>query len=192
MCTKSLRQHNITLQGERIVLRPTTEDDWDVLAQWHRDPEVLWFSEGDDVQSRSLADVQEIYRCVSQSAFCFIIELDALPIGECWLQEMNLDRILARYADLDCRRIDIMIGAKHLWGQGYGTEAIRLLTRLGFELENADLIFGCGVADYNPRSRGAFEKVGFVVDQWVENPPGAKARCECDLVLSRDDYLRPE
>lgn len=190
MTPKSLKQHTITIVGEQVTLRPMAEDDWDLLARWNRDPEVLWFSDGNDVQSYSLADVQGIYRHVSQSAFCFMIELDGLSIGECWLQEMNVDRILARYPGLDCRRIDIMIGEKHLWGQGYGTEAIRLLTRLGFEQEQADLIFGCFIADYNPRSRRAFEKAGYTVDQWVENPLDSKAQRECDLVLSRENYLR--
>jgi hypothetical protein len=36
-------------------------------------------------------ETQAIYRGVSQSAFCFIIELEEKAIGECWLQEMNLD-----------------------------------------------------------------------------------------------------
>jgi RimJ/RimL family protein N-acetyltransferase len=167
-----------------------SETDWDVLARWNSDPEVLWYAEGDDVTSRPLEDVQGIYREVSQTGFCFIIEVGGWPIGECWLQEMNRDRILSRYPGKDCRRIDLTIGEKQMWGRGYGTDTISVLTRFGFEDEGADLIFACGVADYNPRSRRAFEKVGYAVDQCIENPPGTKARCEYDLVLSRRDYFK--
>jgi RimJ/RimL family protein N-acetyltransferase len=117
-----------------------------------------------------------------------MMELDGQPIGECWLQRMNLPRLLERYAGLDCRRIDLLIGEKHLWGKGLGTEAIRLLCEFGFTRERADAIFGCGVADYNARSRRAFEKVGFVVCAESDQPPGAKARITYDLILTRERY----
>lgn len=140
-----LRQHDFIFEGKTpknkiIKLRPMTEDDWDILAKWNTDPEVLYYSEGDDVSAYTLEQVQEIYRSVSQNAFCFIIEFDGKPIGECWLQKMNLKRIMDKYPDLDCRRIDMMIGEKQYWGQGLGTEVIRLLTEFGFKVERADVI----------------------------------------------------
>ena len=88
-----LRTHAITLHGKRITLRPMTEEDWPILLQWNSDPEVLYFSEGDDVQAYTLEQIQEIYRGVSQKAFCFIAEVNRQPIRECWLQEMNLPYI---------------------------------------------------------------------------------------------------
>ena len=173
-----LREHDITLQGEGLVLRPMTEDDWDILLKWNSDPEVLYYSEGDDITSRNLEDVQEIYRWVSQTAFCFVMELAGRPIGECWLQRMNLERILAKYPKADCRRIDLMIGEKEFWGRGLGTKAIQLLTDFAFEREKADLVFGCEVADYNPASQKAFQKNGYEIDATIIQPPGDKAK-EC-------------
>jgi RimJ/RimL family protein N-acetyltransferase len=82
-----------------------------------------------------------------------------------------------------------LIGEKNLWGRGYGTDAIKALTRFGFEEEGADMIFGL-VEDYNPRSLRAFAKAGYVEDQRVEEPPGRKARWACDLVLGREDFHR--
>jgi len=99
-----LRRHDVTLQKGRIVLRPLTEDDWSTLLRWNSDPEVLHFSEGDDAKRYDLAQVQAIYRGVSQNAYCFVIEFTGRAIGECWLQRMNLERILARYPGQDCRR----------------------------------------------------------------------------------------
>jgi RimJ/RimL family protein N-acetyltransferase len=64
--------HSITLRSKRVVLRPMTESDWDILLKWNSDPEVLYYSEGDDVQAYRLEDIQGIYRGVSQTAFCFI------------------------------------------------------------------------------------------------------------------------
>jgi RimJ/RimL family protein N-acetyltransferase len=183
-----LREHDVVLRGERVVLRPMTEGDWDTLLKWNSDAEVLYYSEGDDVASYSLEDIQGIYRGVSQSAFCFIIELDGRPIGECWLQQMNLERILRRYPERDCRRIDLMIGEKHLWGRGLGTDVIRTLTRFGFEEEAAYLIFGCGISHYNPRSLGAFQRVGYEVDARIDQPPGRKSQYDYDVVMSREGW----
>ena len=76
-----LRTHNITLSGPRVTLRPMTEQDWDVLLRWNSDAEVLCYSEGDDVASYSLEEVQEIYRGVSRAAYCFIIEFAGRPTG---------------------------------------------------------------------------------------------------------------
>ena len=184
----TLRQHDITLGSGRVVLRPMTEDDWDMLLKWNSDPEVLYFAEGDDVASYSIEEVQAIYRGVSQTAHCFIIQLDGVPIGECWLQRMNLDRILERFPGIDCRRIDLMIGEKRLWGRGIGTEVIRMLTEFGFDEENADAIFGCSVGEYNPRSRRAFEKNGYTLYQEIILEPGAKTRAEYDLILTKEAY----
>jgi RimJ/RimL family protein N-acetyltransferase len=76
-----LREHTITLRSERVVLRPMTEDDWDILLKWNSDPQVLYYSEGDDVQAYSFEDIQGIYRGVSQSAFCFVAEVNHNPPG---------------------------------------------------------------------------------------------------------------
>ena len=82
--------------------------------------------------------------------------------------EMNLERILSRYPkEMDLRRIDLTIGEKEFWDQGWGTRMIALLTQFGFQKCNADAIFGCDVGDYNPRSRRAFEKNGYVIDRVI-------------------------
>ncbi len=51
-----LREHAVTLQGKRVVLRPMTEDDWDLIVRWNEDAEVLYCVEGDDVSSRTAED----------------------------------------------------------------------------------------------------------------------------------------
>ena len=183
---KKLREHNITLRSDNIVLRPMTEDDWDLLLKWNSDPEVLYFSEGRPVSSYTLEETQHIYRGVSQNAFCFIIEFDGRPIGEGWLQRMNLERILEQFPGLDCRRIDLEIGQKEFWNRGIGTEVIRTLTEFGFEQEHADAIFGL-VLGHNPRSRRAFEKAGFTLHAEVSEP-GPKSSMSWDLMLARGEH----
>lgn len=188
MSLMELREHKIVLRGERVVLQPLTEDVWNLLLRWNSDPEVLYFAEGDDVSSYTLAQVQGIYRGVSQTAFCFVVEVNGAPIGECWLQQMNLERVLQKYPGVDCRRIDLMIGERAFWGQGLGTEVIQLLSAFAFDEEGAELVFGCDVADYNPASLKAFQKVGYTVDAQIEQPKGKKARYCHDLILTREEY----
>ena len=106
----------------------------------------------------TLGEVQSIYRWISTHAHCFIIEVEGRPIGECWLQRMNLRRIVDQFPGKDLRRIDLMIGEKELWGRGYGTEAIALLVDFGFSREAADAIFGIASGD-NARSLRSLPEV---------------------------------
>ena len=169
-----------------------TEADWPILLAWNNDPEVLYFSEGDDVTSRTLDEVQSMYRHILQTAIVFMVEVQGAPVGECWLQQMNLARILEKYRGVDCRRIDLMLGEKELWRQGLGTEIIQPLSRFAFEVQDAGPVFGCDVADHHPRSRRGFEKVGYTLEAQVEPPRGMKAQYGYDLVLTRAAYTAAE
>ncbi len=185
---RRLREHDVTLKGERLTLRPLTEDDWDVLLRWNNDPEVLCFAEGEDITSYTLEDMQAVYRGVSQTAFCFAIEHEGSAIGECWLQEHNLERVLRRERGNDIRRIDILIGETKWWGRGLGGEAVALLVRFAFEDQGADAVFASDVGDYNERSRRMFERLGFEPYAEAPQPEGAKARVSYDLVLRREAF----
>ena len=123
--TERLRKHWVTLERQGVRLRPMSEADWETLYRWNNDPEVLYYAEADDVSGYSMEEMQSIYVTVSRAAYCFMIEVDGRPVGECWLQRMNLARVLALYPEQDCRRIDLMIGEKEHWGRGIGTETIR-------------------------------------------------------------------
>ncbi len=192
---RSLKTHDIILEGisprnSHIRLRPMTDEDWDLLLKWNNDPEVLYYAEGDDITSYTLEGIQDLYCSVCENAFCFIIEVDEIPIGECWLQEMNMERVLDAYPDMDVRRIDLAIGEKDYWNKGIGTTVIEMLTRFGFEQEKADLIYEPGIADYNLRSMKAFQKVGYEVVGVIEEKPGYKAKILYDLILTRDRFQR--
>ncbi|MCI4367572.1 MAG: hypothetical protein L3K08_07460 [Thermoplasmata archaeon] len=49
------------------------------------------------------------------------------PIGECWLQRMNLEEIRGKRPTGRLCRIDLSIGNPALWGHGYGTEIVGAL-----------------------------------------------------------------
>ena len=192
--TTKLRTHQFVLQGHtphgvKVRLRPLTENDWALLDRWNNDPEVLYYSEGDDITSYSLDDLQDLYRTISQKAYCFIIEADGEAVGEGWLQQMNIERILQEHPGQDCHRIDLLIGKKSYWNQGIGTQVIRMLTDFGFNQIGARIIYEPEIADYNIRSLKAFQKVGYRAIKKIPYPPGGKAAHGYDLVLTRDEYL---
>lgn len=184
----SLRTHDIRLTGRAVHLRPMTEDDWDVLFKWNNDPQVLYGAEGDDISGYDPESLKQMYDMVSQTAFCFIIEVEAQPVGECWLQTMNLARILQQHPGQDCRRIDLMIGERDQWGKGHGTDVIRTLTRFAFEQAKADRVFGCDIAHDNHASRRAFEKAGYRIVAKIAQPAGQKSEFRCDMGVARADW----
>ncbi len=179
-----LHGHTVKLEGERVSLRPLTENDWAAITAWETDPEVLYWADTDPVTSRTLEEVQAIFRTVSQHAYCFVIEYENKPIGDCWLQEMNVKKILEKYPQRNCRRVDLVIGEKGLWGRGLGTDVIRTLTRFAFEHEKADIVFGIP-GDYNRRSQHAFEKVGFKPVMKLPEPTGTRAKYCLALAIEK-------
>ncbi len=187
MTSGRLRTHAVTLQAGSVVLRPLTEDDWDLVLRWWNDPDIAYYAESNEGEY-TLAQVRVIVRGISKEAYCFVIEFEGRPVGECWLQAMNVQRILDRNPGLDCRRVPLEI-EKAYWGRGIGTSVIRLLVEFGFETEGADLIFAMDVADYNRGSRRAFEKAGFELYDTVQQPAGGRARVSHDLVIRADRHL---
>ena len=90
-----IKSHDITLYGgdiHRILVKPLSDEHLLLLYKWNSDPEVLYWTEGgeDIVRSYDRETVHKISGGVSQNALCFLIEADGVPVGECWLQKMNL------------------------------------------------------------------------------------------------------
>ena len=176
-----LHSHDVTLRNYRVTLRPMAESDWERLLPWNNDPDVMEFADACDFAESTLEEIQAIYRWISTHAYCFIMGADGRPIGECWLQRMNLQRIVDQFPDEDLRRIGIMIGEKELWSCGYGTEAIGLLVDFGLLREAAHAIFGLVSAD-NFRSLRAFQKNGFELHKVVKEKDGTLSH---DLIARR-------
>jgi len=183
-----IKSHSVTLRAHDVTLRPMSDGDFPTLLKWNSDAEVLYFCEGDDVESYSLEDIQDMYGYVSGTAFCFIIEHGGQPIGECWLQRMNLDHITEKYPNLDLRRIDIMIGEKDFWNKGLGTQAVERLVQFGFIDEKADMIFYMP-GDYNTRSVRTAEKCGFVLIDKIRNEESKKGEYDYTMAIIKADYL---
>ena len=189
-----IRSHNITLFGGneayKIALRPLSDAHLPYLYQWNADPEVLYWTEGDDAESYPPEVVHQIYGSISQNNPCFIMEVNGEIIGECWLQKMNMKNIQAMYAPgLDVRRIDLSNGEKANWGKGIGTLIIGMLVKFAFEQEQADVLH-CLCEDYNLRSRRIWEKNGFSLILTEPIPQPHKGKYEYHYRLTKEEYFQ--
>lgn len=191
-----IKSHNITLYGGnndyKIVLRPLSDEHLPLLYKWCSDPEVLYWTEGgtDNTELSYDADtVHQIYGGVSQKAFCFLIEANGVPIGECWLQKMNLPYVKAMHPETaDVRRIDMSIGEKDYWNKGIGTVFIRMLVDFAFTGEQVDVLH-CFCEDYNHRSRRMWEKNGFLLALTENLPQPQKGKLQYHYTLTRQQYI---
>ena len=189
-----IKTHDITLHGKtkdyNIVLQPLNDTHLSFLYKWCSDPEVLYWTEGgkDIVRSYNEETVHEIYGGVSQNAFCFLINVNEIPIGECWLQKMNLKYVKEMYPkDVDVRRIDMAIGEKQYWGKGIGTEFVKILTDFAFVQEKVDVLH-CFCEDYNIRSKRVWEKNNFELILEEELPQPQKGKYQYHYRITKNEY----
>jgi len=189
-----IKTHNITLYGSTgdydIAMRPLSDEHLPFLYKWSADPEVLYWTEGgEDIERCYDANtVHAIYGGVSQSALCFLIEVNGEAVGECWLQKMNLANVIAMYPDsTDVRRIDMAIGEKKMWGKGIGTAVIRMLVDYAFTGEHVEILH-CFNEDYNPRARCVWEKLGFSLVLSEDLPQPQKGKLQHHFRLTRNEF----
>lgn len=157
-----IRSHSTRLADAEVTLRPMSAADWPLLIAWNSDPAVVaWADAEKDAYTEE--EIDAIYSNVSRTALCFIIEqrTDGTPIGECWIQQMNLPRYAHLAACLRLSRIDIMIGLPSRWGCGYGRRSIGLLADHALHVLGVDAVFGCDILRNNVRGLAAFRSQGF-------------------------------
>jgi RimJ/RimL family protein N-acetyltransferase len=85
-------------------------------------------------------------------AFEGLIEGQWVPLGNVGLHDIDWKNSSATFG--------IFLGEKQFWGQGYGTEATRLMLRFAFHTLNLHRV-ELEVFEFNPRAIRAYEKAGF-------------------------------
>lgn len=171
--------------GERIRFRAIERGDLPTFVEWINDPDVRagissflplslareegWFDE-------------MLKRPTEEHPFGLEAKLDGgwQLIGSCGLFDVNWR---SRKAE-----IGIMIGRKDLWSKGYGSEAMRLIMKHGFETLNLHRLY-LKVYATNPRAIRAYEKVGFVLEGRLREATFDNGVYSDDLIMS---VLRPE
>jgi len=188
-----IKPHDITLHGNTddydIVLRPLCDEDLPLLYKWGADPEVVYWSDTGNVNDFDEEMTRDIYGSVSQNGLCFIAEVNSQPIGNFWIQKMNIPEVSALYPNLDVRRIEAEIGEKNYWGRGIGSVIMRMLIKHTFCSERADVLH-CIAADYNLRSQRLLLKHGFVLCSEDTVEDSLRAKKEYHYRLTREEYIK--
>jgi diamine N-acetyltransferase len=146
------------IYGKRIRLRAPERDDLPTFVNWINDPEVrsglsLFLPISMAQEERWFDDM--LKRPVEEHPLSIEVrnENDWAIIGNIGYFEYDS---IARSAEAG-----ILIGEKDYWNKGYGTEAMKILLKHGFETLNLNRVF-LRVYEDNPRAIRCYEKVGFI------------------------------
>lgn len=140
-------------EGELVRLRAIEEEDLRRISDLFNDPDVLRFLDAVTFP-QPLAGTREWWERTRKDPTQQTFVIETLPgelAGVCGLEEIS-----ARHRSAI---LGIWIG-QPFWGRGYGTDATRTLSRLGFREMNLHRIT-LHVYDFNERGRRAYERVGF-------------------------------
>ena len=146
------------MEGKLVRLRAYEKSDLDAVMKWVNDEEVTDLLGGEMLAYPASSLVEEKFieaaAASSDKQKNFAIETlaERRYIGGI---SFNVIDWLHR-----CAGLGIVIGDKSLWGKGYGTDAMRVMMRLGFDKMNLHRLW-LHVHDYNQRAIASYEKCGF-------------------------------
>ncbi|GER84659.1 MAG: GNAT family N-acetyltransferase [Thermogemmatispora sp.] len=126
MAEETAQLQNPFLVGERVYLRPLepTQDNH-LYATWLNDEEIRrYFSIYPTSDSRAKERLEQLYRDGKHIIFGVALKSNNRLIGLVGLKDINYINQTAEFY--------IIIGDRAVWGQGYGTEATKLMIRYGF------------------------------------------------------------
>jgi RimJ/RimL family protein N-acetyltransferase len=168
------------MEGKLVRLRAYEKFDLDAVMKWKNDEEVTYWLGGEALlyPVSSIAEERFIEAAASptdrQKNFVIETLADRRYIGGIWFNGIDWR---SRHA-----AIGIVIGDKSLWGKGYGTDAMRVLLRLGFDQMNLHRIW-LHVHDYNVRGIKSYEKCGFKREGVLRQDHFARDRYHDTIVM---------
>src|SRR4030095_11245346 len=140
------------------VLRGAGPEDAEICAPWFNDPEVIrYLNTGSrpNLGGQSRAFFAQALRSPADVVFAIIERESKRHIGNTALHKIDPLRRSAVFG--------IVIGVPSCWGQGYGTEAPRLVVDYAFRRLNLHRI-ELEVAASHAIARRAYERVGFLTE----------------------------
>jgi RimJ/RimL family protein N-acetyltransferase len=146
------------LTGEDVVLRRHVPSNLRAFQRWYSDPEVVRLTRYQDSPMRP-EEIERFFaaRALGSDSLAMAIHRrdDDRLIGTCALSQLDADNGSALF--------HITIGEKDAWGQGYGTEATRLMLDHAFGTLNLHRI-ALSVFSFNERAIRSYMSCGFVIE----------------------------
>lgn len=141
-------------EGERIRLRAREASDLDLMYRWINDWETVKYiasryPRGKKFEREWLEGGDPAF---GEAQFVAETLADSQPIGFLGLHHGNPeDRVVG---------LGVAIGEHDYLDAGYGTDMMRTVCRVGFDMMNLNRI-ELTVYDWNPRAIRVYEKIGF-------------------------------
>ncbi len=143
------------IQGNGLYLRPYILDDAEAVLAGANEPvgRKLTGTQMTFTMEQVVAYIENSQIGIDDSRAGFVIcLLDGTVTGEVVINQIDTDNHSAN--------IRIALFTEQYFGQGLGTEALRLMLNYGFETLNLHRI-SLGVYAFNPRAIHVYEKLGF-------------------------------
>lgn len=176
----------MTLETERLILRPWKEDDAESLYKYAKNPEVGPIA-GWPVHT-SVENSREIIKSVlaADETYAVCLREDNVAIGSIGLIPPAQSHTKAADDEIE---IGYWIGVPY-WGQGLIPEAVRALQQHAF-LDLGCSAMWCGYYDGNEKSKRCQEKCGFKYHHTEEDKPCAlmgDVRAEHFTYLTKEQW----
>jgi RimJ/RimL family protein N-acetyltransferase len=177
-----------TQHGKLVSIREVELEDLPLVWEWENDSEMGLYLNADPGKRMSMDEVHRRfnqYRTDPTSGLFIICRLEGEAIGM-----LGFDRL---YRDIGSVRLFIGIGVKSYWGQGYGSEAMRLV--LGYFFSDVSLRkVQLSVYDFNTRAIASYRKCGFEVEGVRRNIAYVQGEwCDSiEMAISSEQFQRLE
>ncbi len=175
--------HNYRVYGERMYLRPITEEDTEMVLRWRNSDRTR-----NNFYYRALITPEEHLKWVREKVdkgivhqFIAVLTEGDLPIGCVYLQHFDpKDQSMES---------GVFFDENAPGGKGYASEAVALLNReYAFKVLGLHRTFA-RVLGYNMASRRVHEKAGFTLEEIIEHDAEFNGKWEDTYVFG---YFNPE
>ena len=173
------------IEGSGIDLRRHRPGNLPTVLRWYADPELARLTRyslrpmpGDEVERFFQT------RLLSSESVAYGIHVRATG------RLIGLTTFSALDPDNGSVLLHITIGETDTWGQGYGTEAVRLMLWLAFERIGLHRV-GLSVFSFNECAIRSYEKAGFRIEGRLREAIARDGRYwdEIQMGVLRDDWL---
>jgi RimJ/RimL family protein N-acetyltransferase len=143
-------------QGEHVQLTAVTKDDAAAVSRWYQDAGFLRLMDANWVRPRNAEELEKRFEEWQKSDQGLTFAVRAVANGSL-IALVSLEDILWSHG---VAWLGIGVGDREQWGKGYGSEAMELILRYGFNELNLHRI-QLTVFQYNERAIALYEKLGF-------------------------------
>ena len=150
----------ITLETERLILRPWTLDDLDDFFEYCKVPGVGEAAGWPHHENKEVS-LGVLTRFVEgKKTFCLVDKATGKAIGSLGVEFYGNEEKLTEFDGYNGRSIGYVL-SKDYWGRGLMPEAVHAVIDYLFNVLDYDFLL-CGYYDTNARSKRVQQKCGFV------------------------------